>query len=58
MSHVKRKYVRKCKVCRGTKEYILIQEWQGKEFETPVRCHHCDENGNEYDNQNRRETKA
>jgi len=47
---MKRKYVRVCKVCRGTKEYDLEQTFQGKTYVAPVRCNYCDENGNSYDN--------
>lgn len=46
----KRKYVRKCAVCKGTREYNLLQKFEGIEYTTPVRCTHCDENGNVYDN--------
>ena len=47
---MKRKYVRVCKVCNSTKEYMLAQSFAGKEYVTPVRCEHCDNNGNVYDN--------
>lgn len=46
----KRKYVRVCPVCKGTKQYDLIQTFQGQEITTPVSCTHCDSNGNAYDN--------
>ena len=31
----------KCPVCNGSGEYILIQNWEGKEYKTPVKCTHC-----------------
>jgi hypothetical protein len=28
----------KCPNCQGDGEYILIQNWEGKDYETPVKC--------------------